>query len=416
MRMQYDVIVIGGGPAGMMAAGRAAECGAKVLLFEKNATLGKKLLITGGGRCNLTNAEFDEKIFLEKFKEQKKFLFSPFSRFGVKETLEFFHARKMPTKIEAEKRVFPLSDKAKSVFDVLVNYMREGNVKILTKSEVMGFQKSKKKISGVQLQSGEILKANSYILATGGKSHPETGSTGEGFRWLEEIGHTVEESDAALVPVKIREKWISELSGLSFSNAKLTVFQNQQKQKSGKGKLLFTHFGISGPLVLNMSKEIGEVLKYGEVTLSLDLMPHLDLGAVDRDLQKLFDENKNKKLKNILPSFVTPTLSSVLIDLAEIDSEKFVHSISREERRVLVRFIKELSLTVEELMGTDKAIVTSGGVILEEVDSREMKSRLFSNMYLVGDILNIDRPSGGYSLQLCWTTGFVAGMSASVSS
>lgn len=413
--MEYDVIVIGGGPAGMMAAGRAAECGARVLLLEKNDALGQKLLITGGGRCNVTNAELDLNIFLSKFKNDAKFLFSPFAQFGIQDTLDFFHERGMPTKIEAEKRVFPVTDKAESVFSVLKKYMKEGKVTVLLGASVSGFSFADKKITGVLLKNGERREACAYILATGGKSHPETGSTGDGFEWLGKVGHTIIESQAVLVPVTIEEKWVRDLSGVSLLDAKLSFFQNDTAGKKKKilpsknGKILFTHFGLSGPLILNMSKSINEFLQYGSVIISLDLLPQMDYGMIDKKLQDIFEQNKNKKIKNILNELVLASFVPALLERAKIDGEKAVNALSREERLALGRGAKEMQMTVTGLLGAEKAIVTSGGVALSEVDFKTMRSRLFSNLSLVGDILNIDRPSGGYSLQLCWTTGFVAG-------
>lgn len=402
----------------MMAAGRAAECGARVVLLEKNASLGAKLLITGGGRSNVTNAESDRNIFLGKFKGAAKFLFSPFAQFGVQHTLDFFHSHGMPTKIEAEKRVFPVSDSAQSVWDALVQYMRQGEVTVLSGMEVAGIETASGQISGIRLKNGDIVNASAYILATGGKSRPETGSTGDGFRWLHKIGHTIIEPRPALVPLLVREEWIHSLSGVSFPEAKLTVFQSGKEQgikkilPSRRGKILLTHFGLSGPLVLNMSRDISEFLQYGEVIVSLDFLPHMNIGEIDKEVQALFAPNKNKQIKNSLEGLVAPLFVPVLLRLANIDPEKPVHSVSREERLALARLLKDFRMTVTGLFGEDKAIVTSGGIALEEVDFKNMRSRLYPNLYLVGDILNVDRPSGGYSLQLCWTTGYVAGTAA----
>jgi predicted Rossmann fold flavoprotein len=414
--MQYDVAVIGGGPAGMMAAGRAAELGARVVLLEKNPTLGKKLLITGGGRCNVTNAEFDKHILLGKFKGNKKFLFSPFSRFTVEQTLDFFTSRNMLIKIEAQKRVFPISNSAQSVWDVLVGYMKQHNVNIMTDSPGDGFEYTNGTITGIRLKSKTIIRATKYIIATGGKSRPKTGSTGEGFQWLKEIGHTIIEPDPALVPVKIQELWFHKLSGLSLQDVKLTAFQNGKKQVSNIGNMLFTHFGVSGPLVLNMSRDISELLKYGEVTLEIDTAPRTDIGTLDKDLLTSLQEHTNKKIKNSIGKFVAPTLAPILLELAHIDPETFVHSIHREERLRITKLLKHLPMTVSGILGPEKAIITSGGVDLSEIDFQTMQSKIAPNLYVIGDVLNIDRPSGGYSLQLCWTTGQVAGTHAAKSS
>lgn len=410
--MAYDVAIIGGGPAGMMAAGRAAECGARVILLEKNPSLGTKLLITGGGRSNVTNAEFDPHLFLSKFGRAGKFLFSPLSQFGVQDAIDFFHAHGMPTKVEAEKRIFPASDSAQSVWDMLVGYMRSGGVTVLPGAEVAGIGAADGRIIGVRLKNGDQVEARAYVLATGGKSHPETGSTGDGFRWLEKIGHTISAPRPALVPLRVREPWIAELSGASFEGVKLAVFQQDTKRYTKTGKLLFTHFGLSGPLALNMSRDIDELLKTGEVSVSVDLRPSMNVGEIDAELLGIFELQKNRQLKNGLEKFTKPLLVPVLLRLARIDGEKPVHSVTRAERLELARAVKDIRLTIAGLLGAEHAIVTSGGVELEEVDCRHMRSRLYPNLYLVGDILNIDRPSGGYSLQLCWTTGFVAGTAA----
>lgn len=410
--MDYDVIVIGGGPAGMMAAGRAAECGARVALLEKNTSLGVKLLITGGGRSNVTNAEFDEHIFLSKFGVAGKFLYSPLSQFGVQLALDFFHAQGMPTKVEAEKRVFPQSDRAQSVWDALVGYMRRGNVTILTGMEVASLETADGSISGVRMKNGSLMQARSYILATGGQSRPETGSTGDGFRFLQKIGHTVVEPRPALVPLRVAESWVAELAGVSFPEAKLSYFHDGKRIESRRGKVLFTHFGLSGPLVLNMSRNISEFLQYGKVVVSFDFIPSKNVGEIDHDIQVLFETQKNKQVKNSLDGFLMPAMIPTLLELADINPDTPVHSVSREERMKLARLVKDFRLTVTGLLDVDKAIVTSGGVALEEVDFKYMRSRKFSNLYLVGDVLNIDRPSGGYSLQLCWTTGYVAGTAA----
>lgn len=409
----WDVIVVGGGPAGMMTAGRAAECGAKVVLLEKNDTLGRKLLITGGGRCNVTNAQPDVRRFLEKYADNAKFLFSAFSQWDVEKTLNFFHLREMQTKVENEGRVFPVSDSAQSVWDTLVEYLRMGGVTVLSNSSVTEIVKENSVLIGVKIKGdktgGEILVGRSIVIATGGTSRPETGSTGDGYTWLKKIGHTIVEPTPSLVPIVVKDKWISRVAGVSLKDVKITTFQNEVKQDVGRGKILFTHVGLSGPAILNMSHDIGELLKYGEVVVSLDLLPDFDHGQLNSKLQEIFKENANKKFKNSLGDLVPSALATVIVELSGISGETPCNSITREERLKLIDLLKGLKLNVEKLLGLEKAIVTSGGVVLSEVDFKTMQSRLFPNLYLVGDILNIDRPSGGYSLQLCWTTGFVAG-------
>lgn len=408
----WDVVVIGGGPAGMMSAGRLAERGASVVLIEKNEKLGKKLLITGGGRCNMTNNELDVRKFLEKFKDSAKFLFSTFSQFGVKETLDFFHDRGLETKLEENGRIFPADDKASSVFAVLIKYIEQGDVVVKTGNPVVEIIKNNKEnnIESVRLANGEIIQAKSFVLATGGKSRPETGSTGDGFVWLKNLGHKVIPPNPSLVPVAIKDAWVKELSGVVLPMVKITVFQNNRKQVSKKGRILFTHFGLSGPTILNMSKDIGELLKYGEVVISLDFFPNSGYDNLNTMLQDLFKNQSNKKIKNSFDEIIPlKSIHEIIFKMAKIDPETFCHSITREERLSLIKVLKDIPIQVKGLLGVDKAIVTSGGVSLEEVDWKTMRSLLFNNLYLVGDILDIDRPSGGYSLQLCWTTGRVAG-------
>ncbi len=394
----------------MMAAGTAAAKKAKVLLIEKNPGLGKKLLITGGGRCNVTNAETDTKKLLAKFGKTGKFLFSAFAQWGVINTLEFFHEHGMQTKIENELRVFPVSNKAQSVWDVLNRYIRDRKVTILTGSPVESFiTTNNKTITSVRLVNGDIIQGKSFILATGGKSHPETGSTGDGFKWLKLLGHTVIDTTSALVPLKLSDPWVKDLQGVSIPLVRFDVLQNNKRRAVHKGKLLFTHFGISGPTILNMSSQVRELLEYGTVTLVVDLLPTLDHKRTDIAIQNIFKTQSNKIFKNITTEFLPISLIRVIGDLAGIDIKTPCHSISREARLRLVQFLKGLPLHVSGVLGSEKSIVTSGGIALEEVDFKTMRSRKISNLYLTGDILNIARPSGGYSLQLCWTTGVVAG-------
>ncbi|MDO8523116.1 MAG: aminoacetone oxidase family FAD-binding enzyme [bacterium] len=408
---QWDVVVIGGGPAGMIAAGRAALRGRRVLLLEKNPTLGKKLLITGGGRCNVTNNKPDVRTMLAKYKKSDKFLFSAFAQFGVRETLNFFHEHGLETKEEAEGRVFPVSNKAKSVCDVLLQYIKKNGVNVRTRAEVVGivYDKPAEQIV-ITLADKSKVRARSCVVASGGTSRPETGSTGEGFVWLKSLGHAISQNDMALVPIALKDAWVKKVAGVTLNGIKLTSFKNGVKQKVYKGKLLFTHIGISGPTVLNMSRDVGELLQdEEEITILLDLFPVLDNDALRGKIQTLLTEQSNKKIKNSLSPFISPALVNSLLMLANIDGETPNHSVRSGERKTLVALLKAIPLHVAGLLGKDKAIVSSGGVALAQVNFKTMQSRIVPRLYLAGDMLNIDRPSGGYSLQLCWTTGYVAG-------
>lgn len=406
----WDVVVIGGGPAGMMAAGRSSTRGKRVLLLEKNPNLGKKLLITGGGRCNVTNNRPVVREMLAKYKKSGKFLFSVFTQFGVTETLGFFNERGMATKEENEGRIFPVSNSAQSVLDVLVEYMKEGGVTVRTNSKVSA-------ITSAQSEGGLVIKladkseiyTKACVVAVGGTSRPDTGSSGEGFLWLETLGHNVVHNNFALAPLALKDAWAKKLGGVTLQNIKLSVYQDDKKFDSQKGKLLFTHFGISGPTVLNISKGVSELLEHGvEVTIMLDLFPTFDNATLKEKVQTLLTTESNKKLKNTLGAIIPSALVPGVLSLAKIDSETPCHSVKSEERRRLISILKAIPLYVKGIVGA-RAVVSSGGVALEEVDFKTMQSRIVPGLYLVGDTLNIDRPSGGYSLQLCWTTGYVAG-------
>lgn len=415
MSNKYDVAVIGGGPAGMMAAGRAAELGARVVLLEKNNSLGNKLSITGGGRCNITNNEPDIRKLVAKYGLAGKALHPVFFRFGVTEALDFFHGQGLKTKVEAEQRVFPATEKATDVVKTMAAFVKKGKVQIILNADVAGLEKENGRVSGVRTNvrgKSEIIEADNFIIATGGMSRPETGSTGDGFKWLADLGHKIIQPDMALVPLVIKEPWVKQLSGLSLPDARLTVWQNNERQESRVGKILFTHFGLSGPLVLNMSRGISEMIKYGPVTLTIDLMPTLDPGALDKKILEIFTQNQNRQIKNVVTELVPPKLRSLALTRLGVNPAKTVNLISREERLRLVKFLKEMKMTVAGLLGSDKAIITSGGVMPNEVDFKTMQSKLFPNLFLAGDVLDFDRPSGGFSLQLCWSTGYVAGENA----
>lgn len=406
----YNVIVIGGGAAGMMAAGTAAKNGKKVLLLEKNSELGKKLKITGGGRCNITNYDLDVRSFLSHYKDAAPFLFSPFSQFGVKETFTFFEKKKLPLVVQARNRVFPQSEKAYDVFAVMRDFMKEHKVEVRLSSPVDAIHTRDNNISGVDSKNTRYT-ADEYIIATGGVAYPETGSTGDGFHWMEKLGHTFHTPSPNIVPLRASDFWIKGVSGTSLSFMKITFFSNGKKAFSKTGKILFTHFGISAPLVLNSSKEVSDLLKKGIVTAEIDLFPDTDKGSLDKRIIKLFEDNKNKKLKNILSEMLPKKIAEVIHDLARLDDpEKKVNAVTSDERKRMRELMKHLPITIDGLMGLDRAVIADGGVPLEEIDTKTMRSKKTKNLFIIGDMLHINRPSGGYSLQLCWTTGFVAGM------
>ena len=408
-RTHFDVVVIGGGASGMMVAGVAGARGKSVLLLEKNARLGEKLRITGGGRCNITSAEPDVRAFLKHYGSAEQFLYSTFAQFGVAETFIFFEKLGLPLVTQEHKRVFPKTERAADVVQVLEQYMKKWNVQCKTGSAVTRIVSDKNGITGI-ISGGKTYTAHSYVLATGGLSHPETGSTGDGFRWLSNLGHSVDSPTPSIVPVAVKENWVRALSGVSIQSAKITFFVDGAKKISKTGKILFTHFGISGPMVLNVSGKVGELLHTGAVTASIDLYPTLDLGALDTKIISIFDANKNKIFKNVLDEIVPQGMADVFLRLAPtIEAETKVHSISKEQRKDLVRILKALPLTITGLMGHERSVVTDGGISLSEIDTKTMRSLRCKNLFVTGDLLNIVRPSGGYSLQLCWTTGFVAG-------
>lgn len=405
----WDVIVIGGGPAGMMAAARAGERGKQVLLLEKNARLGKKLSITGGGRCNVTNNKPEIRTMLERYKESGKFLFSTFSQHGVAESIAWFEERGVSLHEENEGRLFPDTNTASTICETLEKALT--NVGVTTKMGVAVKEvvQDKKDVFTVSSQSGETYKGSSVVVSAGGRSRPDTGSTGDGFLWLEEFGHTIVDSSLALVPIVVKESWISPLSGVTMDDVKLTLFADGQKQLTVRGKVLCTHVGLSGPTILNMSSTIGELLQHSSVTLTLDLFPDDDEGTLRTKLRDLLSEVSNQKVRNSLSTWLPKALVTTLLRSCEIDDETPGHSLSSDDRKRLVSYMKQVPLTVARLLGSDKAVISGGGVALEEINFKTMESRLVPGLYIVGDMLNIDRPSGGYSLQLCWSTGFVAG-------
>jgi predicted Rossmann fold flavoprotein len=410
--MDYDVIVVGGGASGLMAAGRAAQRGRRVLLLEKNAELGAKLKITGGGRCNITNAEKDAHVFLGHYGEGAPFLHSPFAQFGVEDTFEFFESRGLPLVVQARGRVFPKTEQAIDVLNVLQGYLHEGRAQVRTLTNVERFIVLDGRISAV-VANGEKFTADSYILATGGTSHPETGSTGDGFAWLAMLGHAVKEPTPTIVPLAVREEWVKALAGVTLPAVRISFFLEGERKLVLKGDVLCTHFGLSGPLIMNAAGKVADLLYQGSVTAQIDVHPQDDIGSLDKRITAVFDANKNKTLKNVWNDIAPVGTGHALLPLlAGIDADIKVHSITKEQRREIVDLLKGLPVTITGLMGYDRAVVADGGLALEEIDTRTMRSKRYANLYVTGDLLDISRPSGGFSLQLCWTTGYVAGENA----
>lgn len=408
--MKYDVAVIGGGPAGMIAAGRAGELGSKVILLEKNTRLGAKLLATGGGRCNLTNFRSNREL-ADKFGLKGQWLLSSLSRFGSKELIAFFNDRGLKTKIEDEKRVFPESDSSQDVLKVLVDYLKSSSVEVKLKAEIKRIVKQNNRIEKIILSSGEEIIADKYVIATGGKAHPQTGSTGEAYAWLEELGHKIITPKPALTPIIIKERFIKELEGLTLRNVKIVLSKDKQKIYFVSGSILFTNNGITGPIILNMSDMIQDDIKGFKI--KIDLFPDLTVEQLDKKLQEKFDSS-NIIFKNVLNYFVAPKIVKVLVALSKINPEKKVNIIKKDERRRLAILLKELKLNVSGLAGFDKAMITAGGVDLKDVGSKTMQSNLIENLFFAGEILDLNGPTGGYNLQLCWTTGYLAGEGVSL--
>ncbi|TRZ78638.1 NAD(P)/FAD-dependent oxidoreductase [bacterium] len=419
---KYNLAVIGGGPAGMIAAGHAGEFGSHVVLLEKNDRLGVKLLMTGKGRCNITNSEEDIKKFIDVYGKNGRFLHSALNKFSNKDVIDFFEKHGVKTKAERGNRVFPVSDMSKDVLDCLKRYLSDNDVEIKLSSPIVEIvtntktaSDDKMTISKIILKNGEEICADNFIIATGGKSYPRTGSNGNGYEWLKQLGHTVVEPKPALTPILIKEKFIKRLEGLSLKNVEISLWDDTHKIDSRFGEALFTGDGLSGPIILDLSRTIGGDSNppsppYGRLwRAKIDFKPALDYPTLDKRIQRDFDEQKNKQFKNSLDKLLPQTLIPVIIELSGIEPEKQVNEVTKIERKKLIKLLKEFELTVDGLVGFEKAIITSGGVNLKEVDSKTMQSKIVDNLYFAGEILDVDGPTGGYNLQVAWSTGYLAG-------
>jgi predicted Rossmann fold flavoprotein len=407
----YDIVVIGGGPSGMMAAIRAGRLGARVLVLEKNKKLGVKLLATGNSRCNITNISADLRQNIGVYGRNAKFLFSVFAKFGVADTLDFFLDSGVVTKIEDHGRVFPQSNQASDVQAALMRNLSANNVVLRFEACVKNILTQGGKIEKVILADGEEVFGKNFIIATGGKSYPATGSNGDGYLWLNNLGHTVNNPRPALTPLVVREDVVKRLEGLNLQNVRLEVWKDKKKITDCQGGIIFTSDGVSGPVVIDLSGHIGALLP-AAVMLRIDFYPGITEQDFAEELQYKFHHNRNKILKNIIADILPDRLAAVIIELSGISGQKEPCAIAKRERDALVRMIKEFPLNVERLKGFEKAMLTAGGVDVKEVNPANMRSRLYHNLFLAGEILDLSGPTGGYNLQICWSTGYIAGENA----
>ena len=410
------VVVIGGGAAGMFAAITAAKYGHQVELFEKNEKLGKKIYITGKGRCNLTNASDMETLF-ESVCSNRKFLYSAFYGFTNQDTIDFFEGCGMKTKTERGNRVFPVSDHSSDVIAALAGELKRQGVKVHLNTAVErvlthGGEDSASDLPwviGVCLADRRNVLADSVIVATGGLSYPSTGSTGDGYRFARENGHTVTELSPSLVPMNVLEEDAARMQGLSLRNVWVGIYDGKKLLYEDFGEMMFTHFGVTGPLILSASSQVQKKLKSHPLQLKIDLKPALTAEQLDARILREFEANKNKKFKNILGTLYPAKMIPVILQRSGISPEKPVHDISREERQRLVTVTKEFEMTITGLRGYNEAIITRGGVSVKEIQPGTMESKKVSGLYFAGEVLDLDAVTGGFNLQIAWSTGYAAG-------
>ena len=405
-----NVVITGGGPAGMMAAITAARRGFKVTLVEKNEKLGKKLFITGKGRCNITNAGDTEDLF-NSIVTNRKFMFSSFNGFSNYDTLGFFDELGLQIKIERGNRVFPESDHSSDVIGALNRELKRLSVDVRLNTEVKDIIVNGGKATGVVVKcSGKesTIQADNVIVATGGNSYQSTGSTGDGYRFARKLGHSVTPILPALVPFNVAEDWESDLQGLSLKNVSIVVLDGKQEIYSDFGEMLFTHFGVSGPLILSASSFAARRIKEHPLKLIIDLKPALSQEQLDERILRDFDEEKNKAFKNSLDKLLPKKMIPVIVRLSDIDGNKKVNEITKQERQRLVSLIKGLELTITGLRGFNEAIITQGGINVREINPTTMESKLVKNLYFAGEVLDVDALTGGFNLQVAWSTGYAA--------
>lgn len=409
--MMNHIIVIGGGAAGMMAAIAASGRHTEVTLLEKNEKTGKKIYITGKGRCNLTNA-CDRQDFFEHIISNGKFLYSAFRQMDNFAVIDFFEGAGCKCKKERGERIFPVSDHSSDVTAALNRRMSKENVKVLLGTEVKSLVIRGGKVTGVKLSDNRVLGADAVIVATGGKSYESTGSTGDGYKFALEAGHNIKEIKPALVPLTVKESWCMEMQGLSLKNVSVILKSGEKKIYEGFGEMLFTHFGVSGPLILSASSYYVKKYKDVETSLSIDLKPGLTKEQLDKRLLRDFEENKKKQFKNSLDGLLPSKMIPVIIKLAEIPPEKKVSEITRKERERLIECLKNMTMTVTGTRGFAEAIITQGGVHVKEVNPSTMESKLVEGLYFAGEVLDLDGVTGGFNLQIAWSTGYLAGLCA----
>ena len=405
-----NIVVVGGGAAGMMAAIQSAGAGHSVTLLEKNEKLGKKLFITGKGRCNITNACEISDLF-SNVVSNPKFLYSSFYGFSNEDTINFFHSLGLKTKVERGNRVFPMSDKSSDVIKALQKACEQKEVVIRLNTEVRDILFEQGRVTGVWLRNGEKLLADSVILATGGLSYSSTGSDGSGYHMAERAGHTIKETRPGLTGILIKESFTADLQGLTLKNAAAVITKAGTKKKlyEGFGEILFTHYGVSGPLMLSASSLLGDWLKKESLFLHIDMKPALTREQLDKRVQKDFETAENMSVKNAMVHLLPKSMIPVLLERCAIPFDKKVNSLTREERIHIVEKMKDFDLTLTGLRDIEEAIITRGGVKTGEVNPTTMESKLLSGLYFAGEILDVGALAGGFNLQIAWSTGYAAG-------